>query len=78
MCSFHILTKRKWRILTQRVEYIDTSVKESLSSSGFINCFPLEIIVLDNPDLNQPFSNNLNDLGNIGIGEQNNIYPLKS
>ncbi len=75
--QFSYFDKRKWRILTQRVEYIDTSVKESLSSLWFYQLFPLEIIVLDNPDLNQPFSNNLNDLGNIGIRRTKQYLPFK-
>ncbi|WGL59917.1 hypothetical protein QEJ31_15400 [Pigmentibacter sp. JX0631] len=68
--------KRKWRIITQHVEYIDNTVMDSVSSIWFYQSFPLEIIVLDNPDIHQSFTNNFNEMSKLTLRRTKVYLPF--
>lgn len=48
---FDYYEKNKWRFITQEVEYMDGTHMKSLSSLWVFDFMPVEIIVLDNPEL---------------------------
>lgn len=52
--DFDYYNKGKWRFVTQEVEYVDERHIKSLSSLWVFDFMPIEIIVLDNPDINDP------------------------
>lgn len=72
--SYH--EERNWRIITQYVEYVDNSTKNSVSSIWINQAFPLEIIVLDNPDLHDSLVNNLNEFTQIALRRMKVFLPF--
>jgi hypothetical protein len=51
---FDYFDRGKWRFITQEIEYEDSSNMFSLSALWIFSYLPLEIIVLDNPNVNDP------------------------
>ncbi|APJ03788.1 hypothetical protein [Silvanigrella aquatica] len=52
---FSYYDHKKWRIVTQETEYQDGNRMKSLSSMWIFDFMPLEIIVLDSPQIHEDF-----------------------
>lgn len=68
--------KGKWRFITQEVEYVDGSHMQSLSSLWVFDFMPIEIIVLDSPDINDPYRYAFEHSDGIAFRKTNVFLPF--
>ena len=74
---FDYSDKKKWRFITQKTEYIDGKNMQSLSSMWIFDFMPMEIIVLDNPDILNPFVFDFQEDDGIYLRKTNVFLPFK-
>ncbi len=73
---FDYYNKHKWRFVIQKVEYEDESHIQSLSSLWVFDFMPIEIIVLDNPDINNPDTYAFEKSNGISFRKTNVFLPF--
>jgi hypothetical protein len=73
---FDYYDKGKWRFITQEVEYVDENHIKSLSSLWIFEFMPIEIVVLDNPDINDPYTYAIENSDGISFRKTNIFLPF--
>ncbi len=74
---FDYYDKKKWRFITQQIDYIDGKNMQSLSSLWVFDYMPIEIIVLDNPDINESVTFDFQESNGISFRKTNIYLPFK-
>ena len=73
---FDYFDKGKWRFIIQEVEYVDESRMQSISSLWVFDFMPIEIVVLDNPDINDPSTYAFENSDGISFRKTNIFLPF--